>query len=68
MAAIIPVAAQLIAAAAASAAGIGGVGAALIIGGAALLGGYIASELFGSRDSSRQEAVATSVRGNYFAT
>ena len=68
MAAIIPIAAQFIALAVTSAAGIGGVASALIVGGAALLGAYVANELFGGRDSAGQDSLVTSIRANYVST
>ena len=68
MSAAIPLAAQIIAQAAVGATGIGGIGAGLIIGGATILGGYVAHELFGSRDNLNQARDQVDIRGNYVST
>lgn len=67
MAAAVPIVFQVAAAAAISAAGVasGGWMAALIIGGATLLGGYVANELFGNSDDLSQDSDKMAIRGNY---
>lgn len=70
MAAAIPIVVQAIAAVAISSIGIasGSFLGALILGGATLLGGFIANELFGGRDDLSQHRDQTAIRANYVST
>ena len=64
----IPIAAQIAATALAGSLQMGAVASALIIGGATILGGYVASELISSGDLKAQDSDELAIRANYVST